>query len=288
MTGLSDEEVRLPSGGPRLAVRHAPGPGRPVLLVHGLASNSRLWDGVAVRLAAAGHEVVAVDLRGHGRSDRTTDGHTTEQAAADLAALVEVLDLTGARAPVAAGQSWGGNVVVGLAARHGAAAAVALVDGGWIVLGDRFATFDECWSVLAPPVLDGVRPEELERRFRAWHPDWPDEGIAGSLANFEVTEVGTARPRLAREHHRSILHSMWATDVRELMPRVRVPALLAAAVPAGADEVHRADPLAAAALLPDAEIRWYEGADHDLHAQHPDRLAADLLDLSRRADEAAS
>ena len=36
------------------------------LLTHGLASNARLWDGVAHRLAAAGHRVVTVDQRGHG------------------------------------------------------------------------------------------------------------------------------------------------------------------------------------------------------------------------------
>ncbi|HEY5472951.1 MAG TPA: alpha/beta fold hydrolase, partial [Candidatus Limnocylindrales bacterium] len=39
----------------------------PFLLVHGLASNARLWDGVARRLTEAGHRSVAVDLRGHGR-----------------------------------------------------------------------------------------------------------------------------------------------------------------------------------------------------------------------------
>ena len=65
---LRDDEVALP-GGPRLALRRADGPGRPFLLVHGLSSNSRVWDGVARRLAAAGHEVVAVDQRGHGRSE---------------------------------------------------------------------------------------------------------------------------------------------------------------------------------------------------------------------------
>ncbi len=42
----------------------------PFVLVHGLASNARLWDGVATALVAAGHPVFAVDLRGHGRSSK--------------------------------------------------------------------------------------------------------------------------------------------------------------------------------------------------------------------------
>jgi len=46
----------------------------PFVLVHGLASNARLWDGVARRLAGAGHSSAAVDLRGHGRSDKPDTG----------------------------------------------------------------------------------------------------------------------------------------------------------------------------------------------------------------------
>ena len=40
----------------------------PFVLVHGLASNARMWDGVACELADRGHLAVTVDLRGHGRS----------------------------------------------------------------------------------------------------------------------------------------------------------------------------------------------------------------------------
>jgi len=54
--------------GVRLRVRTWPGAGRPYLLVHGLSSNARLWDGVAARISGAGHPVYAVDLRSHGES----------------------------------------------------------------------------------------------------------------------------------------------------------------------------------------------------------------------------
>jgi len=45
-----------------------------LLALHGLASNARWWDLVAGRLAPE-HRVVAVDLRGHGRSDRPDTGY---------------------------------------------------------------------------------------------------------------------------------------------------------------------------------------------------------------------
>ena len=46
------------------------------VLVHGLASNARMWDGVAARLVERGHAAATVDLRGHGRSAKP-DGRTT-------------------------------------------------------------------------------------------------------------------------------------------------------------------------------------------------------------------
>jgi pimeloyl-ACP methyl ester carboxylesterase len=279
-TSLVDEVIALP-GGPRLAVRRGAGTARPFLLVHGLASNARLWDGVARRLAAAGHEVVAVDQRGHGRSEETSDGYDTATAADDLAALIAELGWDGDRTPVVAGQSWGGNVVLTLAARHHDVAALALVDGGWIHLSDRFPTFEECWDQLAPPRFDGWTRAELEERARGWNSDWPEEGRLGSLANFADLPDGTVRPHLSREHHRSIVHSLWQDDPRPLYPQITVPTLIMAAVdavPVGSTPVTEA-----LDAIPDAEVAWYVGAHHDLHAQLPDRCAADLLALANRA-----
>jgi pimeloyl-ACP methyl ester carboxylesterase len=281
LPALSDDVVALPEG-PRLALRRADGVRRPFLLVHGLASNARLWDGVARRLAAAGHEVVAVDLRGHGLSEETVDGYDTSTAASDLSSLITELGWTGDRTPVVAGQSWGGNVVLTVAAVHGGVAAIALVDGGWIHLSDRFPTFEGCWEQLAPPFFDHLTRAELVERSQGWNADWPEEGRAGSLANFADNSDGTVRPHLSREHHRSIVHSLWADDPRPLYARVGVPTLLMAAV----DTIPTSSTPVTEALevIPDAEVAWYVDAHHDLHAQLPDRCAADLLALAQRVE----
>jgi pimeloyl-ACP methyl ester carboxylesterase len=285
-----DDAALLP-GGPRVALRRSDGERRPFLLVHGLASNARTWDGVADRLAAAGHEVVAVDQRGHGRSEQCVDGYTTAQCATDLAHLIARLGFSGDRAPVVAGQSWGGNVVVDLAARHGGVAGVALIDGGWIQLSRRFATFDECWKALEPPSFDHARADELAAWFAKSHPDWSEEGRAGTMANFEVLPDGAVRPWLRRDHHREIVRSMFASDPAASFPDVDVPVLLVPVVgdqPGEVDEAKRAAVAEAENLLPDASTRWYAGADHDVHVQHPQQIADDLLGLLARVNEGAS
>jgi pimeloyl-ACP methyl ester carboxylesterase len=252
------------------------GPGRPVLLVHGLASNARLWDGVAARLAERGHPVLAVDLRGHGQSSKPDAGYDFDTVARDLHRLVERMGWAGRR-PAVAGQSWGGNVVLHLAAHHPAdVAALVLVDGGTIDLKSRFADWPTCEAALAPPPLAGTPAAEVEGWMRSRHPDWPEEGIAGTLANLEVLADGTVRPWLSRPHHITILRHLWEHRPAELYPRVGVPVLLVMADdPANPRWMagKRQEVEAALAALPRAEVRWLEG-DHDLHAQHPQLVAA--------------
>lgn len=282
---ISDDVVTLPGGGPALALRRAAGLGRPFLLVHGLASNARMWDGVTRRLAAAGHEVAAVDLRGHGLSEVTPAGYDTGTAARDLAALIAALGWTAERAPVVAGQSWGGHVVLELAAIGAEVAAIALLDGGWVRLPDRYPDFAAAWQALAPPVFSGVSPGVLAAQVATWTAGWPPEGVAGALANFAELPDGTVRARLSLDRHRAIVRSLWDIDPRLRYPRVAVPGVLLVAGGDGPDpERKRVEVAEASAGLRDAEVRWYAGAHHDLHAQQPQRCAADLLALLFRVE----
>ncbi|HEX7745732.1 MAG TPA: alpha/beta fold hydrolase, partial [Micromonosporaceae bacterium] len=177
-------ELTVPvADGVALRVRHRPGHRSPAfLLVHGLASNARLWDGVGERLAAAGHPAYAVDLRGHGASDLPPDGYDTATAAADLAALLTALDL---REPVVVGQSWGGNVAVRLAAEH-PVGALALVDGGWIDLAAEFGSWPECAARLRPPDLDGTPVAQVRAHLRRAHPDWSAAAVEATVHNLRI------------------------------------------------------------------------------------------------------
>ena len=136
----------------------------PFVLVHGLASNARLWDGVAARLVQRGHLAVTVDLRGHGRSAKPDGPYDVPTVADDVAALIAALGLD---RPVVAGQSWGGNVVLELAARHpGAVRGIACVDGGWLEPSAAFESWEACRGGPGAAAPRGTPP----RRHRAPHP----------------------------------------------------------------------------------------------------------------------
>ena len=93
---------------------HGDGGGVPLVCVPGLGDTRASFRALAPALAAAGHTVYVLDLRGHGDSDATFSSHSAADIGDDVAALLEAEDLTGA-------------VVVGNSIGGGAACRVAVV-----------------------------------------------------------------------------------------------------------------------------------------------------------------
>ncbi|WP_315836841.1 alpha/beta hydrolase [Bradyrhizobium prioriisuperbiae] len=103
--------------GVRIAYRRTaarPENGSRIVLVHSLALDASVWDEVIPQLAPAA-EVLALDCRGHGRSDKPAGPYTVQMFADDLA---DVLDHVGWRDAVVAGCSMGGCVAQAFAAHY--------------------------------------------------------------------------------------------------------------------------------------------------------------------------
>lgn len=254
-------------------------PGVPILLVHGLASNARLWDGPARRLAELGHAVVAVDLRGHGLSDKPDDGYEINLVADNIAEVITALQphQSAGQKPLVIGQSWGGNLVVELAHRHPEIIrGIVAVDGGTIELSKAFPNWDECERTLRPPAIAGMQYDRLRSYIRAAHLDWSEEAIDGQMHNMERLDDGTIRPHLTMERHIKVLHSLWQHMPSTLWENITVPVLFTPAAKQEDDHTltKRAQIAQALRVLPRAKVEWFEPADHDLHAQFPHRFAA--------------
>jgi pimeloyl-ACP methyl ester carboxylesterase len=245
----------------------------PFVLVHGLASNVRLWDGVAERLHGLGHTVVGIDQRGHGRSDAPDAGYDLETAVADLLALIGALGLS---RPVLAGQSWGGNVVLELAWRRpDVVRGIVCVDGGVADFADRFPSWDACLAGLTPPKLDHLTLAELEARLRASVPHFTDRAIGAYLHCFRERVDGTIEPRLRRDHHLTIVRSLWDHRPSARWATLKTPTLLLLADSGEAARTAGKRRAEAAALAAGGRVRslWFSPGHHDLHLESPDRVA---------------
>jgi non-heme chloroperoxidase len=92
------------------------GKGRPVVFSHGWPLSADAWEDQMVFLGNHGYRCIAHDRRGHGRSAQPWDGNEMDTYAADLAMLVEALDLKGA---IHVGHSTGGGEVARYIGRYG-------------------------------------------------------------------------------------------------------------------------------------------------------------------------
>lgn len=105
LLNLRGGEIEVVDRGPRDA--------SPIVLIHCFSCAINYWNGMIPRLARD-HRVVAVDLLGHGGSEKPSSGYTVPDQA-DLVA--EALGRLDVRDAVVAGHSLGGSVSVALAER---------------------------------------------------------------------------------------------------------------------------------------------------------------------------
>jgi non-heme chloroperoxidase len=89
---------------------------QPIVFHHGWPLSSDDWDAQMLYFVGQGYRVIAHDRRGHGRSAQVSDSHDMDHYAADIAAVVEHLDLRNA---VHIGHSIGGGEATRYVARHG-------------------------------------------------------------------------------------------------------------------------------------------------------------------------
>jgi non-heme chloroperoxidase len=87
------ERYRVPTGDGGQLHAVAAGAGTPLVLTHGALLSLEAWALLWQPLLAAGHQVIAYDLRGHGRSTLGRSGFGVQAYAQDLAAVLDHFDV---------------------------------------------------------------------------------------------------------------------------------------------------------------------------------------------------
>jgi len=100
------------------------GTGTPVVLVHSWSLSSTMWEYQVDALLTAGYRCIALDRRGHGRSEVAGTGYDLDRLTDDLAGLIEALDL---RDAAIVAHSMGSCETTHFLARYGSARVARVV-----------------------------------------------------------------------------------------------------------------------------------------------------------------
>lgn len=255
---------------------------QPVVFHHGWPLSADDWDNQMLFFLAEGFRVIAIDRRGHGRSDQVSDGHDMDHYAADVSAVVEHLDLQNA---VHVGHSTGGGQVARYVAQYGQpqgrVAKAVLISA----VPPLMVKTDSNPGGTPIEVFDGFRKALAANRaqfyldvasgpFYGFNRDGA-EVSQGTINNWwRQGMIGSAKA------HYEGIKAFSETDQTGDLQAITVPVLIMQ----GDDD--QVVPYKNAALLQDkllanSVLKIYPGFPHGMHTTHAETINADLLDFIR-------
>lgn len=290
------EEVTVPAvDGLTISGTFYPGSGSPpwpgLLLLHMVNSNRQAWGDLASQLAGQGYAVLAIDLRGHGKTGGTQDW---EKAAHDVQRIWEYLAArtdVDARRTAIVGGSIGSNLALVAGAVQSSIRAVALLSPGLDYYGVRTEEAIDAYGkrpvFIAAAEADTYSAESAEKLAEA------AQGEA-QLQLYEDSSHGTdllrRHPELAQlildwldRHVKSLEAS--AAGMQQLPERITdARGVLMVLVPAGSFEMGGTAEAALAAceeLYIDGDCAgdWYQ-AEGPVHVVKLDRFYIDQLEVT--------
>jgi non-heme chloroperoxidase len=257
--------------GKSIYYEHYEGDGPALVLVHGWGMSCRIWDLTLPILLEAGHEVVVLDHRCCGHSDKDFTDVTTKANAGDVVQLVEA---TGVRQAVVVGWSFGAAIV--------AEAAATLGDriGGIVLIGPPTPRYTQ-----AEGYPHGGTAEIMAETVAALRDTRPDflHALTQGVCHAEVSPVTIewmwqmfmeTSPRADGG-----LADLGTIDHRQLLPAVAVPALIC--VGAHDAVVDPAIAGVAAQLLPNSRLVEFAESGHAPFIEERDRFNAELLSFAK-------
>jgi non-heme chloroperoxidase len=194
------------------------GTGSPIVFIHGWSMSGRFFQRQLEHFAGT-HHVIIPDLRGHGRSEKVTSGHTVPQYAADLHAILGQLSV---ERPILVGWSMGAMIAYEYLRSFGSGSVAGLVivdqppsDFAWDGYEFGVITLDTLREMNEQLQLDQAAVVAEFTELMLHDPDEPTMAWMGQ----EILQVP---PVIAS----TILVDQTLRDYREFLPRVDVPTLV--------------------------------------------------------------
>lgn len=243
--------------GTTLLYEEAEGGGPPILLVHGWCCDHTYFAPQFEHFANRGHRVVAVDLRGHGQSDKPHQRYTMQTFADDLA---WICDQIGVEKPVVIGHSMGGIVAFDLAARYPELpSAVVMLDAAVVLPAGARAAI--------PAFLEKLRGPDYRQALRDY--------VSGAL--FILTDDQERKKRVLDGMSSAPQHVMVSAfeGLRDYDPAEATGGLAVPAVYIAADEVQpRSDMTRFHELAPQILYGKTVGSGHFCQLEVPEQVNA--------------
>lgn len=240
------------------------GEGQPIVFLHGVLHSLRFFEPQFADLAAE-YRTVALDFRGHGRSEKTELGHTIAQYARDVHAFLEQRDL---EEVVLVGWSMGAFVSWDYVDQFGTDRLRGLVDID--IEATRFQ-WDDYEHGLTD--VEGLKDTlALAQKDRTSIIDRMTEQIFKNPTEESTTLQFDEISRTPASIRSAILFDALTRDYRSVLPKVDVPMLVCA----GSAETRGPGTLASvkyvADLVPDATFELFEHSGHLPSFEEPDRF----------------
>jgi non-heme chloroperoxidase len=249
---------------------------QPIVFHHGWPLSSDDWDTQLLYFVEKGYRVVAHDRRGHGRSSQVSDGHDMDHYAADVAAVVEHLDL---RSAIHVGHSTGGGEVTRYVARHGKGRVAKLVLIG--AVPPLMLQTASNPGGLPIDVFDGLRKQLAANRAQfyldlASGPFYGYNRPGAHVSQAVIDNWWRQGMMGSAKAHYDGIKAFSETDFTEDLQTIEVPTL----VMHGDDD--QIVPIADSALLSvklvkNGDLKVYEKFPHGMCTTHADVINADLL-----------
>jgi non-heme chloroperoxidase len=251
------------------------GEGQPVVLSHGWPLSSRSWEAQVPALVGAGYRVITYDRRGFGQSSQPWHGYEYDTFTADLAALMDHLDLTDA---VLIGFSMGGGEVVRYLSRFGTDRVSKVVLAS-AVPPYLFKSDDNPDGGVDDAFIDGMIGQVTKDRMA-----FLDEFLTGFFSAGRKLKVSPQQKAYAvslaavasRKATIDCINAWGRTDFRPDLTAVTVPTLI---IHGDSDNIVPIEVSGerAADAIPGAVLVVLEDAPHGLLVSHPEEWNAAVL-----------